>query len=83
MSSIVVYNSQMDRPRNSDPVKTQPIPLPRVSTGGTTKKKKGKREERNGGKRRSNCSRRDLARGGILSRAAYDQDYLRGNLCIQ
>lgn len=60
-----------------DPVKmVNPIPL-RASAHEmwVKERKKKKKKERH--------ERRNLAGGGILSRAAYDQDYLRGNLRIQ
>lgn len=52
-----------------------PIPLRASAHEIWVKERKKKKEKRH--------ERRNLARGGILSRAAYDQDYLRGNLRIQ
>lgn len=52
-----------------------PIPLRASAHEIWVKERKKKKEKRH--------ERRNLAGGGMLSRAAYDQDYLRGNLRIQ
>lgn len=60
-----------------------PIPLRASAREIWAEKEKEKGGGRGEEEKKRRHERRNLAGGGILSRAAYDQDYLRGNLRIQ